>query len=70
MNQRRRVPPVFQKGDIVFVRKDGQSAGKPDSYMRGPYRVTNVLPHSRYELKLMSGSYDETTHATAGYMTL
>ncbi|XP_046974990.1 uncharacterized protein LOC124541172 [Vanessa cardui] len=36
--------------------------------MRGPYRVTRVLPAGRYELKLLAGSYGKTTQAAAQYM--
>ncbi|XP_052750869.1 uncharacterized protein LOC128200689 [Galleria mellonella] len=36
--------------------------------MRGPYKVTRILPSGRYELKLLSGSYGKTTQAAAEYM--
>ncbi|XP_048479121.1 cGMP-specific 3',5'-cyclic phosphodiesterase-like [Plutella xylostella] len=36
--------------------------------MRGPYKVTKVLPSDRYELKLLSGGYGKTTQAAAEYM--
>ncbi|KAJ0169310.1 hypothetical protein K1T71_015194 [Dendrolimus kikuchii] len=36
--------------------------------MRGPYRVTKVLPSGRYELKLLSGAKGKTTQAAAQYM--
>ncbi|XP_026328121.1 uncharacterized protein LOC113236322 [Hyposmocoma kahamanoa] len=42
--------------------------GKLDSGMRGPYRVINVLPHGRYELRLMGGSYGKKSQAAAEHM--
>ncbi|XP_049886995.1 uncharacterized protein LOC126381573 [Pectinophora gossypiella] len=36
--------------------------------MRGPYRVTKVLPHGRYELQRLAGSYGKTTQAAAEYI--
>ncbi|CAG9577000.1 unnamed protein product [Danaus chrysippus] len=36
--------------------------------MRGPYRVVKALLNGRYELKLLSGSYGETTQTAARYM--
>nr|XP_049692698.1 uncharacterized protein LOC126053772 [Helicoverpa armigera] len=38
--------------------------------MRGPYRVTKVLPSGRYELKLLGGARGKTTQAAAQYMVL
>lgn len=70
VNERRKAPRSFKKDDLVFVRKTSQAAGKLDSGMRGPYKITQVLPHGRYELKLVSGSYGKTTQAAAEYMVL
>ncbi|XP_047994896.1 uncharacterized protein LOC125233080 [Leguminivora glycinivorella] len=56
------------QGDVVFVIKYAQSKGKLDHGMRGPYRVVRVLPHDRYELKLLAASYGKTTYAAAQYM--
>lgn len=70
VNERRKAPRTFNKGDMVFVRKTSQATGKLDSGMRGPYVVTQVLPHGRYELKLIAGSYGKTTQAAAEYITL
>lgn len=67
-NKGRCPPRVFQEGDAVFVIKYAQSKGKLDHGMRGPYRVIRVLPHDRYELKLLAGSYGKTTYAAAQYM--
>ncbi|XP_041988000.1 uncharacterized protein LOC121739576 [Aricia agestis] len=36
--------------------------------MRGPYRITRVLDHGRYELKLVSGAYGKVTYAAAQYL--
>ncbi|XP_047994628.1 uncharacterized protein LOC125232865 [Leguminivora glycinivorella] len=44
--------------------------GKLDSGMRGPYRVTRVLPHGRYNLRLVGGSYGKTTQAAAEHMVI
>ncbi|XP_037298017.1 uncharacterized protein LOC119190343 [Manduca sexta] len=68
VNERRKAPRSFCMGDTVFVRKTNQTAGKLDSGMRGPYVVKRVLPHDRYELKLLSGSFGKTTQAAAEYM--
>ncbi|KAL0811097.1 hypothetical protein ABMA28_010365 [Loxostege sticticalis] len=70
VNERRKAPRSFQLDDIVFVRKSSQSTGKLDSGMRGPYTVTKALPHGRYELKLVAGSYGKTTQAAAEYIML
>lgn len=69
VNERRKAPHTFNKGDMVFVRKTSQATGKLDSGMRGPYTVTQALPHGRYELKLIAGSYGKTTQAAAEYIT-
>lgn len=68
VNRQRHPPRVFQVNDQVFVIKYSQSAGKLDPGMRGPYRVTKVLPSDRYELKLLSGARGKTTQAAAQYM--
>nr|XP_012151311.1 PREDICTED: uncharacterized protein LOC105663895 [Megachile rotundata] len=60
--------PVNQ--DVVFVPKSNQLTGKLDSGMKGPYKVMRALPHDRYELKLLAGSYGKVTQAAAAYMTL
>lgn len=70
VNKNRKVPRPFSVNDMVFVRKDAQAMGKLDSCMRGPYRVLKVLPHDRYQLRLMAGSFGKTTEAAATYMTL
>ncbi|XP_063825472.1 uncharacterized protein LOC135075030 [Ostrinia nubilalis] len=36
--------------------------------MRGPYKVVRDLPHHRYELELMAGSYGKRTQAAAEHM--
>ncbi|XP_045509904.1 uncharacterized protein LOC123705247 [Colias croceus] len=36
--------------------------------MRGPYRVVKALPHGRYELQLLAGSYGKSTQAAAEFM--
>lgn len=68
VNRDRGPPRVFQEGDLVFVIKYAQSTGKLDHGMRGPYRVVRVLPHGRYALRLVAGSYGKTTYAAAQYM--
>ena len=68
VNKNRKVVRVFKLNDFVFVIKTSQVTGKLDSGMRGPYRVTKVLPHGRYELQLMSGSYGKVTQAAAEHM--
>lgn len=68
VNRDRRSPRVFQEGDLVFVIKYAQSTGKLDHGVRGPYRVVRTLPHGRYELRLVAGSYGKTTYAAAQYM--
>lgn len=70
VNERRRPPRGFAVGDVVFVNKGSQATGKLDSGMRGPYRVIKVLPHGRYDMKLLAGSYGKTTQAAAEFMTL
>lgn len=57
-------------GDFVFVNKASQSTGKLDSGMRGPYKVVRALPHHRYELELLAGSYGKKTQAAAEHMSL
>lgn len=57
VNQNRRSPRLYKVNDLAFVIKYSQSAGKLDPGMRGPYKVTKVLPGSRYELKLLAGGY-------------
>ncbi|KAG7296586.1 hypothetical protein JYU34_020384 [Plutella xylostella] len=68
VNRDRRPPRVYKINDLVFVIKFSQSTGKLDPGMRGPYKVTKVLPSNRYELKLLSGGYGKTTQAAAEYM--
>ncbi|CAH2094977.1 unnamed protein product [Euphydryas editha] len=68
VNQGRKPPRTFEVNSLVFVRKQAQSTGKLDSCMRGPYRVVRVLPHGRYELQLLAGSYGKSTQAAAEYM--
>ncbi|KAJ0175949.1 hypothetical protein K1T71_008123 [Dendrolimus kikuchii] len=68
VNRQRHPPRVFQVDDKVFVIKYSQCAGKLDPGMRGPYRVTKVLPSGRYELKLLSGAKGKTTQAAAQYL--
>ncbi|GBP07909.1 Transposon Tf2-6 polyprotein [Eumeta japonica] len=45
-----------------------ESTGKLDPGMRGPYKVVNILPSGRYELKLISGDSGKTTQAAAQHM--
>lgn len=59
---------TFKLNDLAFVIKSSQMTGKMDSGMRGPYKVTAVLPYGRYELHLLSGSYGKSTQASAEYM--
>lgn len=68
VNQRRHTPRVYPVNSMVFVIKKAQSTGKLDSGMRGPYRVVKALPHGRYELQLVAGSYGKSTQAAAEYM--
>ncbi|KAL0810648.1 hypothetical protein ABMA28_010755 [Loxostege sticticalis] len=68
VNQGRKAPRGFELNSLVFVRKQAQSTGKLDSGMRGPYRVMKVLPHGRYELQLLAGSYGKSTQAAAEFM--
>lgn len=68
VNGDRRPPRVFQEGDLVLVIKYAQSTGKLDHGMRGPYPVVRVLPHWRYELRLVAGSYGKTAFAAAQYI--
>lgn len=70
VNDDRREPRSFAVGDFVFVNKASQSTGKLDSGMRGPYKVMRVLPHHRYELELLAGSYGKKTQAAAEHMVL
>ncbi|XP_049875462.1 uncharacterized protein LOC126373360 isoform X1 [Pectinophora gossypiella] len=70
VNERRRPPRTFAVDDVVFVNKGSQATGKLDSGMRGPYIITKVLPHGRYDMKLLAGSYGKTTQAAAEFMTL
>lgn len=70
VNERRKPPRTFTIGDVVFVHKRSQTIGKMDSGMRGPYKVTKTLPHGRYDLVLLAGSYGKKTQAAAEYMTL
>ncbi|CAH2084482.1 unnamed protein product [Euphydryas editha] len=68
VNQRRKPTQNFELHSLVFVRKQAQSTGKLDSCMRGPYRVVKILPHGRYELQLLAGSYGKSTQAAAEYI--
>lgn len=68
VNERRRQPRTFAVGSFVFVSKGSQSTGKLDSGMRGPYKVVQALPHHRYELELMAGSYGKKTQTAAEHM--
>ncbi|XP_045540500.1 uncharacterized protein LOC106713478 [Papilio machaon] len=70
VNRQRHTPKKFQVNDQVFVIKYSQSGGKLYSGMRGPYRVTRILPNDRYEMKLLSGSKGKTIQAAAQYMVL
>lgn len=70
VNEGRRQPRVFAVGDHVFVNKASQSTGKLDSGMRGPYKIVRSLPHHRYELELLAGSYGKKTQAAAEHMAL
>ncbi|CAH0719368.1 unnamed protein product, partial [Brenthis ino] len=45
-----------------------KAVGKLDSCMRGPYKVLKRLPHHRYELELLAGSYGKRTEAAAENM--
>lgn len=68
VNEGRKQPRIYKVGDLGFVIKSSQSKGKLDSGMRGPYKVVRVLPHDRYELELISGSYGKRTQAASQYM--
>lgn len=70
VNKNRVPPKSFAVDNFVYVIKSSQSTGKLDCGMRGPYKITKVLPNDRYELKLLTGSYGKTTQAAAGYMVL
>lgn len=70
VNEDHRQPRSFVVGDQVFVSKATQSTGKLDSGMRGPYKVLRALPHQRYELELLAGSYGKKTQAAAEHMVL
>lgn len=63
-------PHEFNVSDKVFVIKASQAAGKMDSCMRGPYKVLERLPHHRYKLELLVGSYGKRTEAAAENMVL
>ncbi|XP_041974422.1 uncharacterized protein LOC121734314 [Aricia agestis] len=68
VNEDREPPRIYKLNDLVFVIKYSQSQGKLDPGMRGPYRITRVLDHGRYELKLVSGAYGKVTYAAAQYL--
>lgn len=68
VNADRRPPRTFDTNSLVFVIKQAQATGKLDSGMRGPYRVVKALPHGRYELQLLAGSYGKSTQAAAEFM--
>ncbi|XP_050350616.1 uncharacterized protein LOC126773651 [Nymphalis io] len=68
VNRRRKPTQTFELHSLVFVRKQAQSTGKLDSCMRGPYRVVKILPHGRYELQLLAGSYGKSTQVAAEYI--
>lgn len=68
VNEGRRQPRTFAVGSFVFVNKGSQSTGKLDSGMRGPYKIVRVLPHHRYELELLAGSYGKKTQTAAEHM--
>ncbi|KAH9636682.1 hypothetical protein HF086_003230 [Spodoptera exigua] len=68
VNAGRKSPRSFECNSLVFVIKQAQSTGKLDSGMRGPYRVVKALPHGRYELQLLAGSYGKSTQAAAQFM--
>lgn len=68
VNQNRSEPRQFNVNDLVFVIKYSQVTGKLDPGMRGPYKVTKVLPSGRYELKLLAGGYGKKTQAAAQFM--
>lgn len=70
INETRKQPRVYALGDFVFVGKSSQSSGKLDSGMRGPYKIIQQLPHDRYGLELLAGSYGKRTQAAAEHMTL
>lgn len=68
VNRNRKAPRAFSVNDLVFVKKSSQTSNKLDSGIRGPYRILSALPNSRYELRLVAGSYGKTTQAAAEYM--
>lgn len=68
VNADRKTPRLFDTNSFVFVKKQAQATGKLDSGMRGPYRVVKALPHGRYELQLLAGSYGKATQAAAEFM--
>lgn len=68
VNRSRRPPREYKVDNLAFVIKYSQSTGKLDPGMRGPYRVTKVLPNGRYELKLLGGSWGKTTQAASQHM--
>lgn len=70
VNKSRTEPRIYTIGDYVFVSKCSQSTGKLDPGMRGPYKVVRQLPHHRYELELLAGSYGKKTQAAAEHMVL
>lgn len=70
VNKTRKQPREYALGDFVFVCKSSQSSGKLDPGMRGPYKVIRQLPHHRYELELLAGSYGKRTQAAAEHMVL
>lgn len=70
VNKNRKPPKKFNVNDLVYVIKSSQSTGKLDSGMRGPYKITKVLPNDRYELQLLAGAYGKKSQAAAGYMIL
>ncbi|XP_041988743.1 uncharacterized protein LOC121740170 [Aricia agestis] len=54
---------------IRSINTTGQSTGKLDSGMRGPYRVVKALPHGRYELQLLASFYRKLTQVAAEFMS-
>ncbi|XP_022833114.1 uncharacterized protein LOC111361021 [Spodoptera litura] len=68
VNKSRRPPREYKVDDLAFVIKYSQSTGKLDPGMRGPYKVTKVLPNGRYELRLLGGSCGKTTQAASQHM--
>ncbi|XP_041969681.1 uncharacterized protein LOC121727157 [Aricia agestis] len=70
INKSRKTIRTFKENDLVFVIKNAQMTGKLDSGMRGPYCVTKVLQHNRYQLRLLGNSYGKTTQAAAEHMVV